>query len=142
MALGSLLHDAGKSKIDERILHKNGALTAKEWDDIRRHPEYGVTMLQSSGLGLVPREIVLHHHERFDGSGYPHKLTSNQIIEEVKIAAFADVFDALTTNRPYQVTRSRFEALALIRDKLLPNVHQESYNAMVDLLAGKQRKFA
>ncbi len=142
LALGALLHDVGKSKIDHDILGKRSALTPKEWVEIKKHPEYGATMLQASGLSVVPREIILHHHERFDGSGYPHKLTSKEILEEVKIAAFADVFDALTTNRPYQVTRSRFEALALIRDRLLPNLHQESYNALVDLLAGKLRKYA
>jgi HD-GYP domain-containing protein (c-di-GMP phosphodiesterase class II) len=142
LALGSLLHDVGKTKIDHGILGKTGALSAKEWVEIKKHPEYGAAMLQASGLGVVPQQIILHHHERFDGSGYPHQLTSKEILEEVKIAAFADVFDALTTNRPYQVTRTRFEALALIRDRLLPNIHQESYNAMVELLAGKMRKYA
>ncbi|MBM4253456.1 MAG: HD domain-containing protein [Deltaproteobacteria bacterium] len=142
LALGSLLHDVGKSKIERGILGRKGALGPKEWVEIKKHPEYGAAMLEASGLGLVPQQIILHHHERFDGTGYPHQLTDKEILEEVKIAAFADVFDALTTNRPYQVTRTRFEALALIRDRLLPNLHQESYNAMVELLAGKIRKYA
>ena len=66
--------------------------------------------MKPSVLSHVPREIILHHHERLDGGGYPHRLGGNELLEEVKIAAFADVFDALTSNRPYQMSRTRFEA--------------------------------
>ncbi len=134
MATGALLHDVGKSKIDLALLHKAGALTKEEWDKIKQHPVFGDEVVAGSVLAVMPRSIILHHHERFDGSGYPHQLTERELLEEVKIVAFADVFDALTTNRPYQVSRTHFEALDLIRHKLLKNLHKDAFNAMIELL--------
>jgi putative two-component system response regulator len=101
---------------------------------MKQHPVYGDDVVKGSLLAVTPREIILHHHERFDGTGYPHNLAERELLEEVKIAAFADVFDALTTNRPYQVSRTRFEALDFIRHKLLKNIHRDSFQAMVELL--------
>lgn len=134
MATGALLHDVGKSRIDLAVLNKHGALTKEEWEQMKLHPVFGEEVVRPSLLSMMPRAIILHHHERFDGTGYPHNLTEHELLEEVKIAAFADVFDALTTNRPYQVSRSRYEALDFIRHKLLKNVHKDSFQAMVELL--------
>jgi len=135
IATGSLLHDVGKSKINLDVLNKRGAFTPKEWEEMKLHPVHGDALIADSALSVVPRQIILHHHERLDGSGYPHNLTDHELLDEVKIVAFADVFDALTTNRPYQVSRTHFEALAFIRDKLLKTMHKESYSALVALLA-------
>jgi HD-GYP domain-containing protein (c-di-GMP phosphodiesterase class II) len=134
MATGCLLHDVGKSRIELGILNKRGVLTKEEWGLMRRHPEFGDEIVSQSLLSAVPRSIILHHHERFDGSGYPHNLTERELLEETKIAAFADIFDALTTNRPYQVSRTPFEALDFIRHKLASHVHKDSFQAMVELL--------
>lgn len=134
MATGCLLHDVGKSRIDLEVLRKPGALTKDQWEQMRKHPEYGDEIVAQSLLSIVPRSIILHHHERFDGTGYPHQLTERELLEETKIAAFADIFDALTTNRPYQVSRTPFEALDLIRNKLASQIHQDSFQAMVTLL--------
>ena len=142
MATGALLHDVGKARVDRKVLDKRGALTPPEWDEMRLHPVHGDAMVAESQLSVVPRQIILHHHERLDGTGYPHKLTGKELLEEVKIVAFADVFDALTTSRPYQVCRSRFEALAFIRDRLLANLHSDSYNALVEILAGRVKQSA
>lgn len=135
LALGGILHDVGKCRIKLEILNKPGALTPDEWGMIKEHPLLGEKMVEKSDLRVVPRQIILGHHERFDGSGYPHHLLERDLIEEVKIAAFADTFDALTTNRPYQESRSPFEALDLIKHKLLKNMHSDSYHAMVEILA-------
>lgn len=134
LAIGCLLHDVGKSKIDLGILNKPGAFNEQEWNLMRQHPEFGAELIEESMLSAVPRSIVTHHHERFDGTGYPHNLAERELFEEVKIAAFADVFDALTTNRPYQVSRTRFEALELIKAKMLGNLHYDSFRAMVEIL--------
>lgn len=136
MAMGALLHDIGKSRIELGILHKRGALTPEEWDVMRRHPEFGGELIEHTMLSLVPKEIIVHHHEKADGSGYPHNLTSRELLEEVKIVNFADVFDALTTNRPYQVSRTHFEALDFIRHRLSAHVHKESYEAIIAVLGG------
>jgi HD-GYP domain-containing protein (c-di-GMP phosphodiesterase class II) len=134
IATVAIIHDDGKSKIDLALLHKHGALTKDEWDIIKQHPVYGDEVVSQSLLAVMPRSIILHHHERFDGSGYPHHLSERELLEEVKIVAFADVFDALTTNRPYQVSRTHFEALDMIRHKLLKNLHKDAFQAMVELL--------
>lgn len=142
MAVGALLHDVGKSKIELAVLNKQGALTKDEWELMKLHPVFGEQIVTESLLAVMPREIIVHHHERFDGTGYPHNLTENELLEEVKIAAFADIFDALTTNRPYQVSRTRYEALDFIRHKLLKVVHKDAFQAMVELLGseGKELK--
>ncbi len=134
LATGALMHDIGKTQVDLAVLNKQGALTKEEWDLMRDHPVFGDRIVQDSQLALLPRQIILHHHERLDGSGYPHQLTEHELLDEVKIVAFVDVFDALTTNRPYQVSRSHFEALDFIRHKLLKNMHKDSFQALVSIL--------
>ena len=134
LAVGCLFHDIGKSKITIEILNKNSPLTNDEWGMIRRHPELGDEVVHESHLTSVSRDIILHHHERLDGAGYPHKLGAAEITQEVRIASFADTFDALTTNRPYQPSRSRFEALDLIRHRFLEQLDKECYKMMVMIL--------
>lgn len=134
LALGCLLHDIGKSKIDLHIINKPGPLSEMEWQEMRKHPEYGSVILNPHQIPLVATEVVIHHHERIDGKGYPHGLGKHEILAEVNIASFADVFDALTTNRPYQSSRTKFEALAFIRDHLMENF-RDPYAVMVEILA-------
>jgi putative nucleotidyltransferase with HDIG domain len=140
LAVGCLFHDIGKSKIKLEILNKNSPLTNDEWGMIRRHPEFGDEVVHESHLTKVARDIILHHHERLDGAGYPHKLGAAEIIKEVRIASFADTFDALTTNRPYQPSRSRFEALDLIRHRFLEQLDKECYKMMVMILQRAAQK--
>lgn len=137
IAMGCLFHDVGKSKIDLAIINKSAPLTQKEWAAMRKHPEYGIEILQDQRLSIVTHEIVLHHHERHDGKGYPHGLSKHEILPEVNIAAFCDVFDALTTSRPYQNARSKFEALDFIRFHLLDTFFEEPYKTMVEILKTK-----
>lgn len=98
------LHDIGKIGIPDAVLKKNGKLTAEEYTVMKKHPEIGASMLSGSESGLLKmaREIALSHHERFDGSGYPNALAGKDIPETGRIAAIADVFDALTTRRVYK----------------------------------------
>jgi len=135
IAIGCLFHDIGKSKINLDILNKQGPLTNDEWSLMRRHPEFGHDAVKKTQLNQIPMEIILHHHERLDGGGYPHNLGPVDLLPEVRIAAFADIFDALTTNRPYQISRTRFEALDLIRNKMLNHLDKDVYKAMVDILS-------
>jgi HD-GYP domain-containing protein (c-di-GMP phosphodiesterase class II) len=137
LAIGCLLHDVGKCKVDRDIIHKRGPLNEREWDLVRQHPEFGLQQIAGSDLGVVPLEIVLHHHERPDGKGYPHGLKSNEIMEEVSIAAFADVFDALTSTRSYQKARTRYQALDFIRFNLLEHLNKDAFRVMVEIF-GKE----
>ena len=136
IALGCLFHDVGKSRIALSVLHKPGALTPEEWDLMRCHPTFGIELVEATPapvFNLISREIILHHHEKPDGRGYPHGISGAEIVMEVRIASFADMFDALTTARPYQVSRNRYEALDFIRHKLLPGVDADVYKAVVEL---------
>ncbi|MCK9236502.1 MAG: HD-GYP domain-containing protein [Thiopseudomonas sp.] len=102
--LAGLLHDLGKMAIPESILNKPTSLTDTEFDRIRMHPLYGARYLKS-GISSVSREVqdaCLHHHEKIDGSGYPHKLTHTEISLLSRMTAVCDVYDAVTSDRPYK----------------------------------------
>lgn len=102
IARGALLHDIGKIGVPDAILLKPGTLLPLEWEEMRRHPQVGNTILKSIPFLRVPAEIVLAHHERFDGTGYPRGLTSTAIPIGARIFAIADTFDAITSDRPYR----------------------------------------
>jgi len=106
LEMGALLHDVGKIGVPDGILLKKGGLTGEERDVIRRHPEFGASLLQRIPFLSGAREIVEYHHEKFDGSGYPRGLKGVQIPIGARIFAVADVFDALTTDRPYKTALS------------------------------------
>jgi putative nucleotidyltransferase with HDIG domain len=98
----ALLHDIGKIGIPDVVLQKKSKLTDEEYAVIKSHPEIGATILKSikSFTGIMPS--VLHHHERFDGRGYPHGISGERIPLHARVIAVADSFDAMTSNRPYR----------------------------------------
>ncbi len=101
--LGGLVHDLGKGAIPVEILNKPGKLSDEEFRTVKRHPEIGHEMLVAGGsAGEIPLDICLHHHEKIDGSGYPHKLRGGDITLFAKMGAVCDVYDAITSNRPYK----------------------------------------
>jgi len=115
LRLGALLHDVGKLAVPPAVLMKRGPLTEAEFVQVRRHPAAGVRMLRSLG---APREIlptVLHHHERWDGTGYPRGRGGDKIPLEARILAVADSFDAMTSTRPYRAPRDADGALEELR---------------------------
>jgi putative two-component system response regulator len=114
MRHGALLHDMGKIGIPDAILHKNDNLTDEEWAIMRTHPELAFTMLNSIEYLREALEIPYFHHEKWDGTGYPQGLKGEQIPLAARIFAVADVWDALTSNRPYRPAWSREEALHYI----------------------------
>jgi putative nucleotidyltransferase with HDIG domain len=100
--VGGLLHDTGKMKVPNEILNKPGRLTEAEFAIMRTHPEEGWHILrQIDGLEDIPLDITLHHHERMDGTGYPHRLPGEQISQMAQMAAVVDVYDAITSDRCY-----------------------------------------
>ena len=110
--IAGLLHDIGKVTVSEGILNKPGKLTRREFASIRDHPIVGATLVsQVKGFGrLVP--IVRHHHERFDGKGYPDGLAGEDIPLEARILSVVDVFDAMTHQRSYRKAATREETIA------------------------------
>ncbi len=113
------MHDIGKIGIPDRILLKPGPLDEGEWREMRHHPEYGAEIIgeHDSELLRLSREIALYHHERWDGSGYPHGLRGEAIPLAARIVAIADVFDALTTRRPYKPAWPVERALAYLEEQ-------------------------
>ena len=98
--MSGLLHDLGKAMMPMEVLNKPGKLTDEEFRIIKSHPEEGHRMLVEGGsVGAVPLDVCLHHHEKVDGSGYPHRLKDAQISMFAKMGAVCDVYDAITSNR-------------------------------------------
>lgn len=139
LALGGIFHDIGKKDVGVEIINKVGALTEKEWLEMRSHPNRGYDAIKESILAYVPKEIILHHHEKLDGSGYPDGLSTSSLLPEVQIATMADVFDALTSTRSYQQKRSRFEALDFIRHRMLGDkLAKEPFQALINCLVAER----
>ena len=111
---GSWLHDCGKIGVPEEILNHPGSLDEKATDLIRRHPEWGAEVARQAGLSTGIVNIILYHHEHFDGQGYPQGLSGADIPLEARIVTVADVYDAITTERPYNPAHSRDEAFAIL----------------------------
>lgn len=111
---GALLHDIGKIGIPDRILYKPGRLTPDEWRDMRRHPLIGFNMCSRVSMLREASLIVLHHHEAWDGSGYPDGLVGEAIPLGARIFAVADALDAMTSDRPYRKAMPFAEARAEI----------------------------
>ena len=108
----ALLHDVGKAEISPELLHKQGRLTDLEWAEVMSHTERGVTMLREAGWDdPVCLDVCMNHHERCDGSGYPHGLTCDQLTLPVRVVAIADAFDSLTSRRGNTPALSGFQAL-------------------------------
>jgi putative nucleotidyltransferase with HDIG domain len=97
-----LLHDIGKIRIRDHILHKPGRLTDAEFTEMKKHPEYGVEIMEPVKAFQTILPAMLHHHERFDGRGYPHGLAAENIPLSARILCVADCFDAMTSDRPYR----------------------------------------
>jgi putative nucleotidyltransferase with HDIG domain len=106
-----LLHDIGKIGVPETTLRKPGPLTSEEWQAMRRHPIVGAQIVAPFEVFARSAPLIRHHHERWDGSGYPDGLTGHAIPLGARIVAVADVFDALTSTRPYRVALGRDAAL-------------------------------
>jgi HD-GYP domain-containing protein (c-di-GMP phosphodiesterase class II) len=117
VAYGFLLHDVGKIGIPDAILNKCGELTEEEWAVMRRHPEIGAQIVRPVGLSKDATDVILYHHERWDGTGYPFGLAGTEIPLAARIFAVADAFDAMTSPRPYRRAMNRGDAMLLIRSQ-------------------------
>lgn len=114
---GGLLHDVGKTKVPQEILNKPGKLTKDEFDEIKKHTVYGYRLLEK--VPTVSKEvmaIVLMHHEKEDGTGYPTGMKGDKINILAKIVAVADIYDAMTSNRVYRDKESPFEVFQLLEE--------------------------
>ena len=115
LGMGCMLHDVGKINIPIEILNKNGKLTDQEFAQMKSHPMKGFEILQrSKNISERAKRVALEHHEKFDGSGYPNRIRGNSISLFGRICAVADVYDALTTDRPYRVAMQPYDAMKIL----------------------------
>lgn len=114
LCIGGMLHDVGKLMIPKDILQKTGKLSDQEMALVKQHCELGYSMVKNLDFPIESTNIILQHHERLDGSGYPFGLHSDQISDNAKIVMIADVFDAITAYRPYHNSRKVGESIEIM----------------------------
>jgi putative two-component system response regulator len=114
---GAILHDVGKLRISEAILTKPGPLTPEEFAVLKSHPEHGAQMISHLRFADKVTPIVLGHHEKWNGRGYPHNLSGEDIPLGARIVAIADAYDAMTTDRPYRRALPQQEALRRLQNR-------------------------
>lgn len=136
-----LLHDIGQFALSDRVAERGRALNDEDWTAIRRHPELGADMLRDLGLYGPVAEIVLAHHERIDGRGYPNRLRGDEIPEAAKIIAVAEVYDTLTAHDTYRTPVSSFEALTELRRVAGTQLDAGYVEALATVLAGRDATY-
>lgn len=131
------VHDIGKIAISDRVLFKPGSLTEEEWEEIKRHPEVGYRIAQTS-VELQPvAKLILEHHERWNGKGYPSGLKGDEINLLSRIVAIADAYDAMTSDRPYRHAMSEDEALEELKRAKGTQVDPVLVDLFVDIIRGR-----
>ncbi len=145
LIIGGMLHDYGKIKVPLEILNKKGKLDPEELKAIRKHPVYGAEFLEGLKFPDLIRHVVLMHHERIDGKGYPLGLKNGEIPEVAQIVAIADIFDALTTDRPYRKALSKEEAvkyLLSLRGQLVEDHLLNNFAKMAEMIQPRNYRIA
>lgn len=137
--LGALLHDIGKSRIDIGIVNCRGKLNDAQWQEMRKHPEYGHTILKEMGVtSEVVLDVTRHHHEKLAGNGYPDRLKGQEVSHWSRLLTVCDIFDALTTRRSYKDAMHSFPGLKLMRDEMAGEIDMEIFRVFVAML-GEQK---
>jgi putative two-component system response regulator len=135
---GSWLHDCGKIGVPEAILNAERGLTEEEFKIVMKHPEWGCEVVRKANLSKTVQDIVLYHHERFDGKGYPYGLEGSSIPLEARIVATADICDALTMDRPYRKGFSRDEVMWTMKGMSGSNLDPHLVQVLFFLLAEEE----
>jgi putative two-component system response regulator len=134
---GSWLHDCGKIGVPEAILNANRPLTEEEFKIIMKHPQWGCDVVRKANLSKTVQDIVLFHHERYDGLGYPHRLSGDSIPIEAQIVSAADICDAVTMDRPYRAGLTREELFRTMTEMKGRNLAPRIVEALFDILSAR-----
>jgi len=135
---GALLHDIGKLQVPSEVLKKKGKLTAEEFEEIKKHPDYGIQLLTGITLPWDVIPLIRHHHEKIDGSGYPSGLEGEMIPSGARIICVADVFDALTSERPYRKAFSPEKAIDVMQHEMTGSFDPVMLDTFTDLIESGQ----
>jgi len=137
--IACLFHDVGKIRIPDIILHKKGQLEPEEIQEMRKHPEYGAEILSKAPCLYKYIPAVRHHHEWYNGHGYPDRLSCDEIPLAAAIIALADSFDAITSDRPYRKALSQEEALEVIAKNAGKQFHPELASLFIKMIKKSQK---
>lgn len=135
LGMAGLLHDIGKIGVSDAVLNKPGRLDPLEMSSIRLHPQIGWDILKKeAGAGAVALDVCLHHHEKTDGSGYPERLAGEAISREARMGAICDVYDAITSDRPYKKGWEPGEAIRRMAEWQNGHFDRDMFHAFVKLI--------
>jgi putative two-component system response regulator len=130
----AILHDVGKIGVDESILLKPGSLTEEEFNQLKTHTIIGERICRPLGRNRLILEVIRHHHERYDGKGYPDGLAGEDIPIAARIMAVVDAYDALTSDRPYRARRSQEQAVEILKQEAGKQFDPKIATAFISLL--------
>lgn len=134
--VGALLHDVGKTSIDKNILNKPAKLSNEEFELIKCHCVFGINHCMRAQLSSTVYNIVLYHHEKLDGSGYPGKLSGDDIPNYLRAITVCDIYDALVSKRPYADVMAPYKALTIMKDEFKGKLDLEVFKQFIQLLSG------
>lgn len=135
MGLGALFHDIGKRQVSLDILCKKGPLDDAEWAQMQKHPQFGLMILNDNpNVSDAVKAACFEHHESFQGNGYPQQLPGSEIHPFARIVAITDTYDAMTTQRSYNVPLKPFDAVTMMKEKLAGRYDPDMLNAMYSVL--------
>lgn len=139
LSMAFFLHDIGMTKVPSIILDKNEPLNENDWETIRNHPVWGKDKLAKANYSSAETsDVILYHHERCDGTGYPFKKTGDEIPLYAKICAIADTFDSLTAGRPYKKPKTPFEALKTMNVEMAREFDADLFKAFIMMLGSER----
>ncbi|HEX2294663.1 MAG TPA: HD domain-containing phosphohydrolase [Actinomycetota bacterium] len=133
VVFGFMLHDIGKIGVPDAILNKRGPLDAAEREVMRRHPELGVKIVEPIGFSPMATDVILHHHERWNGEGYPEGLRREEIPVTARAFAVADAYDAMTSDRPYRAALPAGDSLQVLKDAAYTEFDPDIVDVFIDL---------
>ncbi|MDP7638214.1 MAG: HD domain-containing protein [Candidatus Hydrogenedentes bacterium] len=140
---GALLHDIGKSRIDDDILNLKGTLSEEQWQIMRQHPKWGWEFLKEHGIDSdTILGVALHHHEELRGGGYPDGLEGDEIPYYVRIVTICDIFDALMTRHSYKGAINSFPALRMMQKEMTDNLDAGYFREFISMMAGAEAQQA
>ncbi|MFW5931428.1 MAG: HD-GYP domain-containing protein, partial [Desulfosalsimonas sp.] len=139
VGVGALLHDIGKTRIPVKVLNKPGALDEQEWKLVKLHPVHGMRMCTNVSLPQMSLNCIVFHHEKFDGSGYPTGMSGEEIPVPVRVLTCCDVYDAITSNRPYAKASTPFETLKIMADEMKGAFDERIFKSFIKVLGRKDK---
>ena len=134
--LGAMLHDLGKTRIPVEILNKPGPLSPSEREVVSMHSVHGVSMCANLALPHLTLNCILCHHEKLDGTGYPSRISGEDIPLPVRAVTVTDIYDALSSHRPYAPARTAFESLNFMRTRMADGLDMGIFKRFVEILSG------